>query len=61
MSLATYEGVAVTTALLNEFDFEFAPGYIESVPMALGAPLYSETLTLPQKQPMMVVAKARKK
>lgn len=38
---------SVTTALLAEFDFEFEPEYIKTVPMALGTPQYLETLTLP--------------
>lgn len=60
--LATFEGVSVLTALLQHFDFEFAPGYLESVPkIALdeATPKYANSLTLPMAQPLMVKATRR--
>lgn len=47
--LAKFEAVAVLSALLREFDFEFAPGYLETVPMMSSekTPKYQPSLTLP--------------
>lgn len=49
-------------ALLKEFDFEFAPGYLETVEMMKTeqTPRYRPSLTLPMNAPLRVVAKRRK-
>lgn len=47
--LAKFEACAVLSALLRNFDFDFAPGYLETTPMMDSelTPRYQPSLTLP--------------
>lgn len=65
-NLATYEGVAALVAIVQNFDLQFAPGWLEKAELTKGlfndpqpTPLYSFSLTLPMRNPMLVTVKRR--
>ncbi|GAA5832431.1 hypothetical protein JCM11251_006452 [Rhodosporidiobolus azoricus] len=60
--LATYEATAVLAALFRNFDFHFAPDYLETVKMAHGecTPAYRASLTLSMAAPLSVRATSRR-
>ncbi|GAA6058972.1 hypothetical protein JCM10212_001682 [Sporobolomyces blumeae] len=63
MNLALYEGVSVLSALARDFDFHFAPGYLEKTEMVdiEFTPRYVGALTLAMKAPLEVRVTRRKR
>ncbi|GAA6032201.1 hypothetical protein JCM8097_007122 [Rhodosporidiobolus ruineniae] len=59
--LATYEATSVLATLFRQFDFTFAPGYLDSTPMCESeyTPRYKGALTLSMDSPLMVKATKR--
>lgn len=57
MNLALFEAVTVLASLLKEFDFEFAPDYLDRAQLADAGltPRYSASLTLPMVSATCVV------
>ncbi|MBW0526103.1 hypothetical protein O181_065818 [Austropuccinia psidii MF-1] len=70
MNLAIFEAVSVIVQLLEKFEIEFFPGWLEHVPKsdfigsrpsAYSTPKSRPSLTLPMAQPMMVSIKLRER
>ncbi|KAM0756345.1 putative cytochrome P450 monooxygenase [Meredithblackwellia eburnea MCA 4105] len=61
-TLAIYEASSVIASILKDFDLEFEPGWLDKVEMCEreATPRYSDSLTLPMKDPLMVRATRRK-
>ncbi|GAA5904139.1 hypothetical protein JCM6882_003957 [Rhodosporidiobolus microsporus] len=61
--LAMYEATAVLASLFREFDFHFAPGFLETTRMADSeyTPAYKGALTLSMAAPLSVRATRRKR
>ncbi|KAI5474182.1 cytochrome P450, family 4, subfamily A [Pseudohyphozyma bogoriensis] len=60
-NLALFESTTVLTSLLRDFDFKFAPGYLDNVEMCYHekTPRYGDSVTLPLLELLMVVAAHR--
>ena len=65
--LATYEGVSALVAIVKNFDLSFAGDYLKTTQMTAGVipnpeptPMYLQSLTLPMRDPLRVIVRARK-
>lgn len=70
INLAMLEAISVTVEIVQNFDIEFSPGWLSSVPKSqplpgvqssYPTPGYKSSLTLPMAQPMMIRVHKREK
>lgn len=69
VNLAIFEAITMIVNVFKDFDLEFAPGWLESVPKSktlegvtsrYQAPVYKSSLSLPMSHPMMISVQNRK-
>ncbi|EGG11203.1 cytochrome P450 monooxygenase [Melampsora larici-populina 98AG31] len=70
INLAMLEAISVIVEIVRNFDIEFSPGWLKSVPKSkplqgvkssYPTPSYKSSLTLPMAQPMLIRVQKRKK